>query len=138
MQKTKLGISVGLLGAAIYFMGAYAGYVITGLLVGYVLLFENNMWLKKAAVKALTLMVGFSVLSTVIYLLPSLISILGDFARVFNGYLYVEWISDLANAVSNVVSLFQRLLFIGLGIKALTQSDIAIKAVDNFVDKYME
>jgi len=138
MQKTKLGISVGVLGAAIYFMGAYGGYVITGLLAGYVLLCESNMWLKKAAVKALTLMIGFSVLSTVIYLLPNLIGILSDFAQIFNGYLYVEWISELASAISSVVSLFQKLLFIGLGIKALNQSDIAVKVVDNFINKHMD
>ena len=51
MQKTRLGISVGLLGAAIYFMGLFSGYLLAVLLAGYVLLFEENSWLRKNAVK---------------------------------------------------------------------------------------
>ena len=44
MQKTKLGISVGLLGAAIYFMGLFGGYLVAVLLAGYILMFEENEW----------------------------------------------------------------------------------------------
>ena len=56
MQKTKLGISVGLLGAAIYFTGLFSGYLVAVLLAGYVLMFEENEWLRKNAVKAVALM----------------------------------------------------------------------------------
>ena len=50
MQKAKLGISVGLLGAAIY-LTALSGSLL-GLLVlaGYVLLVEDNQWLRLSAV----------------------------------------------------------------------------------------
>ncbi|MFR5908747.1 MAG: hypothetical protein ACLUFT_10550 [Gemmiger formicilis] len=49
MQKAKLGISVGLLGAAIY-LTALSGSLL-GLLVlaGYVLLVEDNQWLRLSA-----------------------------------------------------------------------------------------
>jgi hypothetical protein len=62
MQKTKFGISVVMMGAAIYFLGLIN---ILGLLVvgGYVLLFESNVWLKKRVIKALEkvllVMLGF-------------------------------------------------------------------------------
>lgn len=62
MQKTRLGISVGLLGAAIYFMGLFSGYLLAVLLAGYVLLFEENSWLRKNAVKAMSVMAVFSLL----------------------------------------------------------------------------
>lgn len=42
MQKTRLGISVGMLGAAIYLTGLFSGYLVAVLLTGYVLLFEEN------------------------------------------------------------------------------------------------
>lgn len=45
MQKTRLGISVGMLGAAIYLTGLFSGYLVVVLMVGYVLLFEENSWL---------------------------------------------------------------------------------------------
>lgn len=137
MQKTKLGISVGLMGALVYFMGMYAGYLLTVLLVGYVLFFEENEWLKKAAVKALAIMVCFSLLSTVAYLLPNVISAISSILSIFGGYWYWEWMSNLANAVTNILSLLQKLLMLVLGLKALSQSDIAVPVVDKLIEKYM-
>ncbi len=46
MQKTKLGVSVALMGAALYFLGLFSGYVALIILAGYVLLMEENVWLK--------------------------------------------------------------------------------------------
>lgn len=37
MQKTKLGITVGLLGAIVYFAGIFGGYQTLILISGYVL-----------------------------------------------------------------------------------------------------
>ena len=42
MQKTRLGISVGLLGAGVCFLGLVGGYLVTAILAGYILLFEEN------------------------------------------------------------------------------------------------
>ena len=42
MQKTRFGISVGLMGAAIYFVGLFGGYAAMLLLAGDVLLFGEN------------------------------------------------------------------------------------------------
>ena len=53
MEKTKLGISVGLFGAIIFAVALFGGYIPSILLVGYVLLMETNEWLRKSAVKAL-------------------------------------------------------------------------------------
>lgn len=53
MQKTKLGISVGLLGAIIYFTSLFgSSYLIAILLCGYILLVEDNPWLRKTSVKS--------------------------------------------------------------------------------------
>ena len=76
MQKTRLGISVGLLGAAIYFMGLFSGYLLAVLLAGYVLLFEENSWLRKNAVKAMSVMAVFSLLITVLNSFPTLSALL--------------------------------------------------------------
>ncbi|SDN56059.1 hypothetical protein [Acetanaerobacterium elongatum] len=50
MQKAKLGITVGLLGATIYLM-ALMGSIPLIIIAGYVLLFEENEWLKKRLLK---------------------------------------------------------------------------------------
>ena len=66
MQKTRLGITVGLMGALTYFIALFGGYLAMIIVAGYILLFESNEWLKKAAVKAAVITIGFAVLISVI------------------------------------------------------------------------
>lgn len=47
MSKTKLGISTTLLAALAYFAGGFSGYLLLFLVAGYVLLKEEDEWLKK-------------------------------------------------------------------------------------------
>lgn len=137
MQKTRFGLSVGLMGAAIYLMGFYGGYLVTVLLAGYVLLFEGNEWLRRSAVKAVVLMVCFSIASTLIYLIPNVINVLDGFVGIFGGSIYINAISSFASAVGSALDIIEKVLFIGLGLKALTQGNIAVPVVDKLINKYM-
>ena len=137
MQKTRLGISVGLLGAAIYFMGLFSGYLLAVLLAGYVLLFEENSWLRKNAVKAMSVLAVFSLLITVLYLVPNAIGFINDVVSIFGGSFYVAFLSNLISAAVAALNIIEKLLIIGLGVKALTQGTIAVPVVDNLINKYM-
>lgn len=137
MQKTKLGISVGLLGAAIYFMGLFSGYMVAVVLAGYVLLFEENSWLRKSAVKAVSVMVLFSLLIAVLNLVPNAISFIDDVVSIFGGNFYVAFLSNLISAAVAALNIIEKLIMIGLGVKALTQGTIAVPVVDNLINKYM-
>ena len=137
MQKTKLGISVGLVGAILYFMGLFSGYVAIALLVGYVLLCEENMWLKKAAVKAVAVMLLFSFISAIVNLIPNAINLIDSIATVFGGHFYISIISKLVNVIVNVLNILQKLLLLILGVKALNQGTITVPVVDNLINKYM-
>ena len=48
MDKTKLGISQGMLGAAVYFSAALLGYISLFIIGGYILMVEKTEWLKNA------------------------------------------------------------------------------------------
>ena len=137
MQKTRLGISVGLLGAAIYFMGLFSGYLLAVLLAGYVLLFEENSWLRKNAVKAMSVMAVFSLLITVLNLVPNAIGFINDVVSIFGGSFYVAFLSNLISAAVAALNIIEKLLIIGLSVKALTQGTIAVPVVDNLINKYM-
>lgn len=138
MQKTKLGISVGLLGAAIYFMGLFSGYLVAILLAGYVLLCEDNEWLKKSAVKAVSVMALFSFLATVVNLIPNAISVIDYIVSMFGGNFYIAFISNLVSAVVAVLDIIEKLVLLGLGAKALNQGTITVPVVDKLINKYME
>lgn len=136
MQKTRLGISVGLLGAAVFFSCFFGGYTISIILAGYILLVEENAWLKKNAVKAVALMFGFSVLSAVINLIPNAINFIDDIFNIFGGNFYINFISNIINLIESALGIIEKVLFIVLGLKAFNQGTIKIPVIDSLVNKY--
>jgi len=138
--KTKLGISVGLFGAALYFSGLFGGYLVLLLLAGYVMLVENNEWLRKTAVKAVTLLIAFSLLPTLIGLIPSLIGWINGILRVFSDEVSISTslLSKIVNVIDSTIDIGRIVLFVCLGIKAFNQGTIAIPVVDGVADKYAE
>lgn len=137
MQKTRLGVGVGLLAAAMYFIGLFGGYLATIVLAGYVLLFEEDEWLKKTVVKVVSLMVLFSLLTGIINLIPDMMDCLSNFIKGFYGFLVVGILSRVTTLAVIILDIIQTLLFIVLGFKALHQKTIAIPPVDKLINKYM-
>ena len=138
MQKTKLGISVGLLGAALFLSCLFGGYTIAIILAGYILLFEENVWLKKATVKGVALMFGFAFISSVIYLIPNAITFIDSICNVFGGDFYISFVSNVIDVIDNVLGIAEKLLFIVLAIKAFNQGTVKIPVIDSLVNKYMD
>lgn len=137
MQKTKLGIGVGLLGAVIYLTCLFSGYLAPILLTGYVLLFEENEWLKKNAVKAIAVLIAFSFLTTAIYLIPNMIGFIDHIFAIFNGSFSISIVSKIVNVIVSAIDILEKLLFIGLAVTALDQKSIPVPVVDQLIDKYM-
>lgn len=136
MQKTKLGISVGLLGAAVYLLTGFSGYTVALLIAGYVLLFEENEWLKKACVKAVTLAVCFTVLSNAIGLIPDILGWVSSLANLFNGYFNYSVVSNIISLITRTLDIIRTCLFLLLGLQALNQGSVSVPVVDKLIDKY--
>ena len=84
MQKTKLGMSIGLLSAVIYFTALFGGYIPLFMIAGYVLIFEQNDWLKRVCFKAVILLIAFSMITAIVGILPNLMnSFSNEIARRF-------------------------------------------------------
>ena len=60
MEKTKLGISQGMLGVIVYFSAALLGYISLFIIGGYILFVEKKEWLKKCVIKAVVLMLLYA------------------------------------------------------------------------------
>ena len=138
MQKTKLGITVGALGAITFFAGFFGGYLAAIDLAGYALLFEENAWLKRSVVKAVVLMVFFSVTVAIINVIPDLLEFVGNIASVFNGNFSIIKVNQVVNVVVSGLNLVEKVLFLGLGVKALSQGTIVIPFIDKKVSKYID
>lgn len=138
MQKTKLGITVGALGAITFFAGFFGGYLAAIVLAGYALLFEENAWLKRSIVKAVVLMVFFSVTVAIINVIPDLLEFVGNIASVFNGNFSIIKVNQIVNVLVSGLNLVEKVLFLGLGVKALSQGTIVIPFIDKKVSKYID
>ena len=155
MEKSKLGISLNLFSALIYFIGAIANGLVPILIaVGYILIFEKNEKLKRTSVKAFILAVFFSVLTSLINWLSSasgnFFSMLAAISRS-NNYITIDNIND--STKFNIADLFQMiayimsnisffvyicvaLIMIMLGFRIYKQIDIKIKWIDKILDKH--
>lgn len=138
MQKTKLGVSVGVLGAAMYFLGFFSGMTAAVLLGLYILLKEENVWLKKTVVKTVAVWVLFAFLSAVLGLIPDAIGFIDSILNIFGGNFYIGIVSNIIYMLRDGLDLVRSVLFLLLGLKALNQGTIKVPVIDKLVDKCME
>ncbi|MCM1187824.1 MAG: hypothetical protein NC541_00830 [bacterium] len=138
MQKTKLGVSVGVLGAAAFFLGLFSGSLAAVILTGYILLREENVWLRKSAVKAVALLIVFALFNTVLGLIPDVISFINSILSIFGGSFYISVVSNIIYMLRNGLELIRTVLFLLLGLKALNQGTVRVPVIDSLVDKCMQ
>ncbi len=135
MNKTKLGISAGLMAAILWLLGLYGGYVIVGVAVGYILLAEDNSWLKKQALRTVGLMLLFSLLSTVLNLVPNILSLVYEVANLFNKYPNFSKVHQVFSVLSSVLSVVKTWLFVLLGVMILFGKNFKVPVLDSLIDK---
>jgi len=136
-MKTKLGISVGLVGAAVYFSGLFGGYTVLTLFVGYILLAESNPWLRKTAVKAFAICVIFSLLNVLIGFIPTGLDMIGSLLGLFDVHPNMSVVYNLFNLVYSILDVIRTVLLLILGVLAFNQSTIPLGPLDNLIHKHM-
>lgn len=138
MDKTKLGISVCLMGALVYLCG-YLGITALVLVGGYILLKEESEKLKKCVAYALVLYLAFLAVSLVIGLVGNVFDILN-----FNGWMYsVDVISTIYSIIrailstlSSIVTVAEKVVFGLLAVCMLLGKEIKIAFLDKIVEKH--
>ncbi len=135
-MKSKLGISVGLFGAGIYLGNLVGGILVSILLLGYVLLFEENEWLKVSVIKATVLSMLFTFVTMVIELIPRTIGTLDNLMRIFDGDFTVQFLSNVSLFLNYGVGLLEMVVFLLLAVKALNQRTMNIPVVDGMIKKH--
>ena len=134
MEKTKLGVSVGIFGAFLYVAALFGGYIAITLLAGYVLLMESNEWLKKTAVKAVATLACFSFLSLLIGLITGVFNVFFNF---FGNSIRFSIIDNIFSVISQIISFLKDLVFAALIYKALNQGTVKLPVIDKLIDKYI-
>lgn len=134
-MKTKLGISVEIFAAAIFFVALFGGFTPVILLAGYALLMEEDEWLKKSAVKAVALLIIINIGLYFIGLLPDVLGWISSILHLFKANLSYSLVTNILNIFSGALSIIKELLFVILGIMALKKETLSIPVVDSVIAK---
>jgi len=144
MNKTKLGMSNCLVAAIIFMLAIITEFVDAGFLfaiafvglVAFVLIKEEDMWLKACAVKAVLIVLVFT-------LVPYLFGYVNDLLEFINFFLQFADISitdgfGIMGFLRNIISVFEKIFLLILAIFALKGKTIKIPVVDNMLAKHLQ
>ena len=146
MHKTKLGISVGLVGAFISFLALF--FNVTDwffvALIAFILWHEDNTWLRKLVIKVaiislILLLIPYAVdlvLSIIIFFADGCDVGLAMSVRSINSYIDIySWSSHISFYIDKIVIIIKVFIFAALGIKSLNQRHFKMKRIDKLIDK---
>ncbi|MCQ2534198.1 MAG: hypothetical protein MJ172_06490 [Clostridia bacterium] len=138
MERSNLGISVGLLGAFLCFAALGGGYIPAVIIAGYILMREGNMWLRTLAIRVIALMVVVTAVVTLINLIPDCWGWIGSWARLFEVDDFPQYkLNSLIGIITSIINICKTILLLCLGFKALKGSTIKLPVVDGMVSKSM-
>lgn len=144
MEKTKFGVSVGLLSALCYFTG-YFSFTSCVILFAVILACSESVAAKKNASQALVLSVLFSLIATVLGWLSGtyldMISTLsGWFMDWFSWYNAYDILSklDIMGFLNGIWGLLELVLMIIFVIKSFKGKNIKIPVVTKIVNKHFD
>ena len=137
MLKSKMGVSIALVGAAMFFLGAV--YAIPAcLLAGYVLICEENEWLRKSAAKMIGVLIFFGLCSVGVGMIDELVNMINVVVHWFDDMAdYITMPADLTDLLGSAIYIIEGVVFVVLGFKALAMKTIKFGLVDKLVDKFM-
>ncbi|MCL2605010.1 MAG: hypothetical protein FWD90_11075 [Defluviitaleaceae bacterium] len=139
MQKTKIGISVGLFAAALYFIGLIGPTPLV-LAVLYVFIAEEDAWLKRSAIRAVAVVIAFAVLSSLLGLLNHIFhnttGLVNNIASLFNQNVNLVEVQRVISICQTILRIIEIIIMVTLGFKALKQSTVSLGPVDKIINKH--
>lgn len=135
-MKTKIGISAGIVAAGAYFIGLLGGWVPVLLIAGYVLIKEENQWLRMSVIKAVVVCAFFAIISTFISFIPDLMAFMGSVFGLFNQGFHAPAVSNTVSILNVALTIFEKVLLLMMGFAALNQGNVKFGVADSLVAKH--
>lgn len=134
MQKTKLGLKTTVVGAIAYLGFLFGGYVAGLLILGYVLLIEEDTTLKVSALTALLVTLAASLINAVIGLLPDAVNVLESLLSVFKEHLSVAFLDNLYAFFARLISLLKTVAMLFLAGMCLLNKPVQLPFIKKLFD----
>ena len=135
-MKTKLGISTTAYAAGVFLLALFGGYIPLIIAAGYVLIAEEDMWLKKTVVKAFVLQVAFSLLALLVNAIPTLMAFLNSIFLLFNGNFSFIFVSRFFAILDEALDICRDVVLVVSAFFALKEKTLSIGFIDRFVEKH--
>lgn len=136
MNKSKLGISANLLAAIVYLLGLFGNTVALVIAAGYVLIREDDEWLRKSAIKALVIHVFLTALTYVIAFVPGVFEAINSFIGIFKSSFNYSTLIRIQSFLDDAITVVRYAAFLVLAFLALKGKSAAIPGVDDAVQKH--
>lgn len=144
MNKTKLGVSTGMLAAIVFMLAIVTEFVSDSWLfamglvaiVAYILYKEEDLWLKASAIKAIVIVLIFT-------LVPFLFGFAYDVMKFINFFLQFAdiQIADGFGIISfciTIINVVEKIFLLILAILAFKGKTIKIPVIDNMIAKHLQ
>lgn len=136
MLKTRLGLPANIVAAVMYLVALFGGgYLAPLVLAGYILLFEDLNFVRRAAVKSIALLLAVSLINFVVYLIPSFVEMIQHMLWIFDENIDFSTLNNLCRFTMDLVYLAEKAMFVVLGVMALFRKSIDIKPLNKLADK---
>ena len=135
-MKTKMRISISVMCALAYFLGAIGHEFVLFIFGAYVLFIENEKELRECVIKSITIVIIFSITIFFVDLIPDILLKVTQFSSLS----YMKYIDDITNIfrmVSTIIYYFEKILLVYLGVQALNKKYVKLDKIDRLIEKYI-
>lgn len=140
MLKTRLGLPANVVAFVMYLVALIggAGMVAPLLLAGYILLFEDLNFVRRAAVKSIAIVLAVFLVNVVITVIPELLDVVEHMLNIFDESMYGDFIrgyDSFTAMLTSMLALAEKAFLILLAVMALFNKTINLKFVNKLADK---
>lgn len=137
MLKSKMGVPIALLGAATFFLGALS-LTPTVLLIGYILIREENEWLRNVAIKASGVIIFFGLISVGFNCINEILQVLNVIVqRIDSSATTIAIPFDINSLLKNLLAFIENIVFVVIGFKALSMKTVKFGPIEKILNKYI-
>lgn len=144
MNKTKLGVSTNLLAAFVYALAIVISFVNTSMAliltltatVAYILLKEDDMWLKSNAVKAVAVIILFMLAHFLVGFADDIMALLNFFLDFADFKLYDKF--KIITFIKNILYVTEKIFLLMLSLKAVKGQTVKVPVVDKLISQHIQ
>lgn len=146
MLKTRLGLPANVVSVVMYlvaliggsFVGHGVGLIAPLVLAGYILLFEDLNFVRRAAVKSIAIILVVFLVYVVLTVIPDLLKVIEHMLNIFEESMYGDFIrgyTSFTDMMTGMLAMTEKTVLILLAILALFNKSIDLKCLNKLADR---